>query len=151
MCLRMRSVPQYVDEHTHYLNVKLTRANAILTKLRNNMSITLLKTIFYSFFKPHVDYCSNIWTCASPSTLEPVRISMNKAVRIMTFSKSDEHADPLFKSLNILSFEDTVKYNLGKMMWKIHNSIFPTCLKNILDPQKNTKSTRNVTKTKKFR
>ena len=64
-------------------------------------------------FLNHIDYCITIWTCTAKTNLEPISISMKKAVRIITFSRFDEHAQPLFKDLNLLNFQQTIKFNLG--------------------------------------
>ena len=89
-------------EHINTIKIKLSKVLGILTKIRYSMPSMLLRTVYRAFFKPHIDYCINIWTCTAPSHLEPIKICMNKAVRIMTFSKLDEPANPLFKKLNLL-------------------------------------------------
>ena len=45
----------------------------------------------------------------------------------MTFSKPDEPAKPLFKKLNLLNFENTVKLHIAKFMWEIENNKLPSC------------------------
>ena len=62
-------------DHIHQLNIKLNRSLGILSKLRHNLPPTLIKTIYYTF-----------WSCTSATNLEPINISMKKAVRIMTQS-----------------------------------------------------------------
>ena len=103
-------------EHINTIKVKLSKVLGILTKIRYNMPSILLRTVYHAFFKPHIDYCINIWTCTAHSNLEPIKICTNKAVRMMTFSKPDEPAKPLFKKLNLLNFENTVKLHIAKFV-----------------------------------
>ena len=104
-----------------------------------------------SFFKPHLDYCNIIWSCTSKTILEPIKISMNKAVRIMTFSKYDSHSEPLYKKLNLLNLSNTIYYNLGKFLWDTINNInIPTCIQGIVKLKQTSKFNRHITQTKKF-
>ena len=120
-------------EHIHYLNIKLTRALGIISKLRYNVPQHLLITIYSAFFKPHIEYCVNIWSCTCNTNLQPINVSMKKAIRLITFSKFDAHTDPLYKSLNILNLSNTLDLYLGKFMWEVNNTGLPKCLMQILN------------------
>ena len=69
-------------KHINYLNIKLS--NGILTKLRYNLPRRLIKTVYCALFKPDINYCINIWICTAKTNLEPISISMKKAIRIIT-------------------------------------------------------------------
>ena len=112
-------------EHIHYLNTKLYKSIGMISKLRHYVSQTLLRTIYFAFFQSHIEYCINIWTCTTRTTLEPINISMKKAIRKMTFSKMDSHTKPLFKKLNSLDFQNTLELNLGKFMWDVTRNNYP--------------------------
>ena len=120
--------------HVRYINIKLSRAIGILSKLRHSLPKQMIRTLFFSFFQPHIEYCINIWTCAAKTTLEPIEISMKKAIRIISFAKRDSHSTPLFKIHNILNFQNLCKLNLGKLMWDLHYGNYPIyiSLKNTL-------------------
>ena len=137
-------------EHIHYLNIKLNRALGIISKLRYNVPQNLLVTIYSAFFKPHIEYCVNIWSCTCNSNLQPINISMKKAVRLITFSKFDAHAEPLFKSLNILNLSNTIDLNLGKFMWEVNTKTLPRSLLTVLEFDQVKKSNRNITRSFKY-
>ena len=122
------------------LNIKLSRANGILSKLWYNLPRRLIKTVYCALFKPHIDYCINIWTCTSKTNLEPISISMKKAVRTITFSNFDVHAQPLFKDLNLLNLQQTIDLNLGKLMWDIKANNLPKHIINFFNKNEKTKS-----------
>ena len=74
---------------------------------------------------------------------------MKKAVRLITFSNFDAHAEPLFKSLNILNLSNTIDLNLGKFMWEVNTKALPkSLLVSEFDQEK--KSNRNITHSFKY-
>ena len=137
-------------EHIHYLNIKLNRALRIISKLRYNVPQNLLLTIYSAFFKPHIEYYVNIWSCTSNSNLQPINISMKKAVRLITFSNFDAHAESLFKSLNILNLSNTIDLNLGKFMWEVNTKALPKSLLKVLEFDQEKKPNRNITHSFKY-
>ena len=52
-------------------------------------------------------------------------IRQKKAMRIITFSRFDEHSSPLFKSLKIIKFLDLETFYLAIFMYKYHNQLLP--------------------------
>ena len=48
--------------HIDYLSVKLNRANALLFKIRNLVNNSILRTIYFSIFESHLNYCSLVWS-----------------------------------------------------------------------------------------
>ena len=137
-------------EHINYLLSKLTRAIAILTKIRYNVPKYLLRTLFFTFYKPYIDYCINIWTCTSQTNLDLINVSMKKAIRVITFSKFDAHSDPLFKSLNLLNLEKTIEFNLGKFMWNVQNNKLPIFLAKEFKMEITTQSSRKIIISKNY-
>ena len=56
-----------------------------------------------------------------PHVLQPIFILQKRAMRLITFSRFDEHSSPLFKSLEIMKFLDLVTFHLAIFMYKYHN------------------------------
>ena len=44
------------------MSVKLSRANALLFKIRNLVNSSILRTMFFSVFESHLNYCSLVWS-----------------------------------------------------------------------------------------
>ena len=91
-----------------------------------------LRTIYYAFIQPHVDYGLINWGCADKTALNLIRVSVKKAVRIMAFqekynkvNKKYVSTGPLFHKFNILSFDDYCKLTVGKLMWEIGQNLHP--------------------------
>ena len=47
-------------------------------------------------------------------------------MRLITFSRFDEHSSPLFKSLEIIKFLDLVAFHLVIFLYKYHNQLLPS-------------------------
>ena len=48
----------------------------------------------------------------------------------MTFSKIDNHTDPLFKQLHILKFTDLITLYIATFMYKFHHKLLPVAFDN---------------------
>ena len=138
------------QSHVTYLNTKLNKAIGILSKLRYFVPLNILRTLYCSFFKSHIDYCTSIWTCTTKTTLEPINISMKKATRVMTFSKPDSHAAPLFKKLKLLDLSNHTDYHLGILSWDICYNTLPSCLLTALNFNKTSRFNRKIKPSTKF-
>ncbi len=68
-------------------------------------------------------YYALIWGNTYSSTPQHLYILQKKAIRIITFSKHNEHSSPLFKRLNIMKLPDLVSFHPVKFMYKFHNNL----------------------------
>ena len=75
----------YLDKHltwtTHinHINLKLTKATAMLSKVRHFIPSNILRMLYFSLFKPHIDYCFSVWSSTSQTNLEPISYSNEKS------------------------------------------------------------------------
>ena len=129
--------------HITYVKSKLSKAIGIISKLRHNTPKHLVKSIYSAFFQPHIDYNNLNWGCASETNLLPIKTSLKKVVRIMTFSDFQAHSAPLFKELKILDLDKQIQFNLGKLFWKIEHEQLPPAILDIF--KKVTHSGRVIT------
>ena len=122
-----------MDEHLNWkkqianVTKKISRGIGILAKLRSYLDPKLLKNIYYSIVYSHLSYGVEAWGSACATDLEKILILQKKAVRILTGNKyfqiyGEEAAalprsEPLFKTLEILKFEDIFKVSIGKFVY----------------------------------
>ena len=66
------------------------------------------------------------WSSTQNSNLECIRLSLRKAICIITFKDKYEHSIPLFKELNILPLNEQIKHKQATFMWKLRNGYIPT-------------------------
>jgi hypothetical protein len=65
----------YLDEHLNFnhnttqLSNKLPGANFFLNRIKQTLSPRALKSLYLSFFHPHLLYCSTIYSCTSQGNL----------------------------------------------------------------------------------
>ena len=85
-------------QHIHYVNLKISRAVGLLAKLRHLVPKNTLRTLYYAFIQPHVDYCLINWGCANKTALNPIRVSIKKAVRIMAFEEKYDKVNKKYVS-----------------------------------------------------
>ena len=116
------------NEHIKAINLKLSKGIGLLSKIRHFVPKTVLRSLYYAFINPHIDYNLLNWSLSSETNLNSVNINMKKALRIMCFKKRDEHSLPLFKELGILPFDKAIQLRQGKFMWKLVNNYLPQSL-----------------------
>ena len=105
------------------ISKKIKRSIGILSKLRYYVDLSILIKLYYALIYPFLIYGIITWGNTYPTTIQPLSVLQKKAVRIMTFSKFDEHSSPLFKKLNIIKL---IKYHISIFMFKFHNQLLPS-------------------------
>ena len=98
----------------------------IISKLRYYVDTTILTSLYYAMIYPFLIYGIIVWSNSYPTTLQPIFKLQKKIVRIITFSKFDEHSSPLFRQLQIIKLADLVIYNVAVFMFKFHNKLLPS-------------------------
>ena len=125
----------YIDPHlnwkynTNILASKLTRSLGMLSKIRHYVNKDTLRSIYFAIFSSHLSYGSIIWA-QNQTNMNVKRISrlQNKAVRIMNFSDYRDHANPIFKQLNIIKLSDNVSLQNILLVYDSLNSRLPSIL-----------------------
>ena len=111
--------------------LKISRGNGILYKLRNFVSKQILRTLFYSFIQPYIDYGLLNWASAPKSYLDPIRNNLRKVIRTMSFKDKYDSTKELFEDFNILEFDENYIYRLGIFMYKLSNNQLPIGINNM--------------------
>ena len=122
-----------MDEHLNWkkqianVTKKISRGIGILAKLRCYLDPKVLRNIYYAIVYSHLSYGVEAWGSACTSDLENILILQKKAVRILTGNRyfqiyGEEAAplprsEPLFKTLEILKFEDIFKVCIANFVY----------------------------------
>ena len=104
---------------------KLSRSIGILYKLKGNVPLNVLKTLYYALVFPYLTYCNLIWGATYETHLKPLEILHKKIIRIITDSSYLAHTNELFYNSNILKLKDINKFLLGIHMYKKAEAIEP--------------------------
>ena len=111
--------------HVDCIVKKIRRSTGILSKLRYYVGLDILLSLYYALIYPFLTYGIIIWGNTYKTTLQPIFILQKRAMRLITFSRFDEHSSPLFKSLEIIKFLDLIAFHLVIFMYKYHNQLLP--------------------------
>ena len=116
--------------HIGYVAKKIKRGVGVLSKLRYFTNIHILKKLYYALIQPFLVYGIIVWGNTYETTLDPLLILQKRALRIKTFSKSDEHSSPIFKTLKIRKISDLVSQNIAIFVGS-HVVATPLCYRKI--------------------
>lgn len=117
-------------QYIHELCKKISRGIGIISKLRYFVHDLILKQLYYSLVYPYLTYCMIIWGFTYITSLRPLITLQKKALRIMTFSKFDQHSEPLFKKMGILKFQDLLSLHVLFFMYQFHHNSLPLAFDN---------------------
>ena len=105
------------------------------------LQISTLTNTYFAHLQSHIDYGLNLWGYAAQVHLDNIIPLQKKALRIMCFKKPREESQPLFTSKNILNFQQNVKLQAGKMLWKASNSFLCPSLLPLFDKRPDDSNT----------
>ena len=114
--------------HIQSINVKIRKGIGILYNLKEYVTQSTLKNLYFSFIQSYLDYNIINWSSAPPSNYNCLELSTKKAVRTILSKSKYEHALPLFKQLNILPLNELIKLRRASYMWKVKNNLLPSSL-----------------------
>ena len=128
------------------VNMKLCKGNGLLAKIRHYVPSNILRSLYFSFMNPYIDYNLLNWGMALPTKTNVINLKIKKAVRIMSFKQSQHSTDTLYKDLEILPFDKSVELKYGKFMWKLHNGFLPNSLVKNFSTNSRTRFSRSISK-----
>ena len=121
----------YVDssltwqDHIQYIEGKIARALGVICKARNFFYTATLKTLYYSFLYPYLNYCIEVWGNTFPTYITPLNRLQNRAIRIILGCNKRAHLQPLYTSLKMLDISKIYMYNVQMFMFKRHHCLLP--------------------------
>ena len=119
------------EPHIKHITPKIARACGALARLRNYVSIDILKEVYYALIHSYIRYGILIWGNASNSVLQPLQTLLNKAVRIMVsapFGNID--LKPAYEYLKLLDIPQIFYLETGKHHFKFSKGLLPTQIGN---------------------
>jgi len=116
--------------YLHELSKKVSRGIGVLSKIRYYVTRKILHQLYYSIIYLFLTYGLSIWGNTYSSTLKPLITLQKRAIRTITFSKPDEHSEPLFKELEILKLTDLVTLHNALLMYHYYYNLLPSSFEN---------------------
>ena len=96
--------------HLYHLCMKMSQITGILYKIRNNVTVDCLKSIYISTVYPHLMYCSAIWERAFRALVDRLFVLQKKRKKnlVMSCKNQFDHTNPLFSEHNLLKVPDKI-------------------------------------------
>ena len=127
-------------EQINNVAVKLSRANAMLSKVRHFVH---KKIIYHAIFESYLFYSCLVWA-QNINSIKRLYISQKKSLRLIYFLNRNANTTPLFKDSNILKFPDKIALENCIFIKNYFNQTLPTPFKNCftLSTDSHTRNTR---------
>ena len=138
------------SDHIQTLKQKILKNAGIISYLRKNMPLTVLKSLYLTLVQPYLFYCNIVWGIHRSVEFDKLLTCQKKIIRMITNSQWRSHTAPLFKDLRILPLNLLNDFLVCCFMYSItHNLILPRYLNNMfcantLVHSHNTKSKNNI-------
>ena len=113
-------IQENLSWHTHvnYIGNKVSRATALLAKLKHYLPKYVLSIIYNSLCVSHISYALPVWGAAQKSITNRIHKLQKKGIRHVCNSKYNAHTQPLCKKNKMLQFNDLFKLQCTKIMCK---------------------------------
>ena len=109
--------------HAHIQKVsnKLSKTIGILNKLKQQVPMYVLRMLYNALILPHIQYSILCWGYRGNRIIK----LQKRAIRVITRSKYNAHTDPLFKTFNLLKYDDILKIKALKTYYHLVNRTLP--------------------------
>ena len=120
--------------HIDHISNKISKSCGALAKIRHIVDTKTLVNIYHALVNSYVRYGIIAWGNASKNVLNSLQTIINKAVRIITFAPfGNLDLNPAYKQLNLLTVEQTHKFEIAKFTFKAINNLLPTNIGNYFE------------------
>jgi hypothetical protein len=135
------------ESHISKLANKLTSSLYALKSVKNCMTGSALRALYFAIFQSHINYGLILWGSATKKYIKRIWILQKKAIRVITNQPYNAHTNPLFHKLKILKLEDIHMLQLGQFMHKMCHTELPDPLnsKLVINAQVHHHNTRTST------
>ena len=100
-------------------------------RIRSNINVNILKTLYYALIYPHLSYAIESWGTADNTHINKLLTLQKRIVRMITISdrRHDDYSfpqsNPLFKQLGFLKVHDIFKLRISNFVFKCLNRTSP--------------------------
>ena len=122
------------SNHIAYLENKLSRSVGLFYRIRQYLSDSALKSLYFSFVYSHLQFAIGAWGGVGITTLNQLNVLHNKIIRAMAYSSFRTKITQLHKKLNLLKLDDIYSLELGKIMHKFHPGNLPDNFNHLFTP-----------------
>lgn len=134
----------YLDENLNFHKQMKTVCSKIASKINfmkrisKKLTFPPKKIIYNALIAPHFDYCSTLYINCNKEHLKILQKLQNRAMRIILKCEYRTHTEIVLESLNWLSINQKIKYNIMLYVFKMKNDKTPQYLSNKLEYVRDT-------------
>ena len=110
------------NTHINYVCDKVSKATALLAKLKHYLPKYVLMLIYNSLCLSHMSYALSVWGAAPMSAIDRLHKLHKKGIRHVCNTKYNAHTEPILKRERILKLDDLFKLQCIKLMHKKANN-----------------------------
>ena len=113
------------NKHIDIIGTKISKVVSILYRLKHQLPEHAMLNIYNSLIVPHLYYSIESWGNAPAYIMKRLSILQKKALRIISNSRYNCHANPLFKKYQTLKVQDIFKFQCVKLFYRTKLSSLP--------------------------
>jgi hypothetical protein len=113
------------DEHINSLCAKISKSLFCINRVKNFINQETKKTLYFAMVHSHLTYCLSVYSCATSTSLNKLRVKQKEAIRAICHAGHREHTAPLFKQLKILPLNELIKFSVLKFMHSFSYNYLP--------------------------
>ena len=88
--------------HVKAINRILSWNLGIIRKLKHLFPSNNIRLLYFSLIHPYILYCSSVWLGTFPSTLSPIRVLQNNAIRSFCGIGNRDSVRSMYSMINIM-------------------------------------------------
>ena len=117
------SMDQCLHGQKTHLARNVSKSVGIIYKSSSCLNKTSLCALYYSLVYSYLHYYASVWGSTYQSNLKRLINLQKRVIRRVSRNSFDAHANPIFISLRILKFEDIIKLQTHKVMYRYKNGL----------------------------
>ena len=115
--------------HIEFISKKLLKSIGIILKARKKIDTATMKTLYYAFVYPYLNYCNHVWGKTYMTHLKLLVLLQKRIVRIVTGAQTE----PLMKQNKILNVNSINDYSGAIFLYNFTRINLPTMFQNYFD------------------
>ena len=105
-------------KHIEYISGKVSKSIGLLFRIRAEVPLYCLKTLYFSLIHPYFLYCLPIFGATYATHLDSIKLLQKRAVRILNNANFFDHTNPLFFKSKILKLDDLYKHSIACYIYR---------------------------------
>jgi hypothetical protein len=113
------------EHHSKHIRKKISKGLGILCKAKKYLKKDTLKTLYYSFVYPYLNYAIEIWGNLKASEMYSIKKLQKRALRIVAGVPYRTPTLPLFQSMKIMNVKEVYTFKVALFMYKVNRNEYP--------------------------